>query len=410
MFRLNHRLRPPASWGRLSLSSRNAKRRNRRFRPMVGSEPLEPRIAMSHATIQLGAVQPGQNSSFASSVARNSTKDYQFQVNAPIIVGATLSGLSSNAEVMLLNANKVPLASFSNGRANDSFTYTFSPGVYYARVVDLGRHKAKYEISVTASALPTPAPAPTPTLTPSSPSAPTGSNSGGTTSKITVEQFATNLAAVTQKVMHQFALDATTVEALAPTTYSTFLVPELEQVDSDVLNNNDFQGFADLVSLGQTMLQEAQFTTKYGLPNGDALLGYSKVVTDLINVGAVKEITYAFIDYLASKLPTPSTGSTPTYLTSGVLGSGNSGNLLSQTNQAALTAYSVPSLNNLASFYNNNLSGDLPSDDEYSEDAQDDFSTTTGIQEDNTESVDLGDDVGDDMDDIDPWAGYTESP
>ena len=119
-------------------------------------------------------------------------------------------------------------------------------------------------------------------------------------------------------------------------------------LNTDVLNNNDLQAFADLVSLGQTMLQEAEVTTAYGLPSRDALLGYSQIVNDLVNVGAMKEITYAFVNYLASKLPTPYTGSTPSYLASGTLGnapsSGSVGGLLSQTNQAALTGYSPSSL------------------------------------------------------------------
>jgi hypothetical protein len=84
-------------------------------------------------------------------VARNSTKDYEFQISSPIIVNATLSGLSSKAELVLLDANKAAVASFFNGSANDSFTYTFSPGVYYARVVGLGRHKANYQLDVTAT-------------------------------------------------------------------------------------------------------------------------------------------------------------------------------------------------------------------------------------------------------------------
>jgi hypothetical protein len=94
-----------------------------RFRPAHGSYPLEPRIALSHASIVFGAVQPGQNSAFSGSVARNSTRDYQFQVDESMIVRTTLSGLSANAELVLLNAAKAPLASFASGRANDSFTY-----------------------------------------------------------------------------------------------------------------------------------------------------------------------------------------------------------------------------------------------------------------------------------------------
>src|SRR5262249_49916617 len=151
--------------------------------------PLEPRIAMSHATIQLGAVQPGQNSTFAGSVGRHATKDYQFQVNAPIIVGATLSGLSSNAELMLLNANKVQLASVSNGKATDTFTYTFSPGVSYARVLGLGRHPARYHLGVTATAVPAPE-SPTPTTT----SHPT-TTGGGSTAGSNVQESAQQLIA-----------------------------------------------------------------------------------------------------------------------------------------------------------------------------------------------------------------------
>ena len=81
------------------LRVRESDRRNRRFRPMMEIEKLEPRIAMSHGTIQLGVVQPGQNSVVGGKLARYSVVDFEFQVNAPIIVGAKLAGLSANAEL-----------------------------------------------------------------------------------------------------------------------------------------------------------------------------------------------------------------------------------------------------------------------------------------------------------------------
>ena len=135
MFGLDNGLRRRTFGRRPCSTSGMPKRRDRRYRPVVGCEPLERRIALSHATIQIGAVQPGLDRAFAGSMARHSTTDYQFQVNSQMIVGASLSGLSSNAELLLLNVNHSPLATFSNGRANDSFTYTFSPGVYYAACV-----------------------------------------------------------------------------------------------------------------------------------------------------------------------------------------------------------------------------------------------------------------------------------
>src|SRR5262245_51401694 len=125
MFVENRRLRPLSSRARFLSSGRRALRRERRFRPVGGEEPLEARIVLSHShghsSIQVGALQPGQDHAFRGKVKRRTETLYQFQVNSPMVVAATLSGLTSNAELILLDGNKAQLSSSSNGKADDSF-------------------------------------------------------------------------------------------------------------------------------------------------------------------------------------------------------------------------------------------------------------------------------------------------
>src|SRR5262249_3724654 len=151
-----------------------------------------------------------------------------FQVNSPMVVAATLSGLTSNAELILLDGNKAQLSSSSNGKADDSFRYTFAPGTYYAEVTGLSKHKARYQLTITATAPPAAKPnAPSQTTNRSSQgdgqtgngntgggttgggNTGDGNTGGGTTgghsSGITVQQFADALGSAISKAVKQFA-------------------------------------------------------------------------------------------------------------------------------------------------------------------------------------------------------------
>ena len=184
MFDETRRTQPWQTWARAVLPRRRAPRRERRFRPIGGDEPLEARIVLSHghrhAAIQVGALQPGQDHAFHGRASRRAAALYQFQVDSSMIVTATLSGLSSNAALILRDANMAQLAIFSNGKSDDSFRYTFSPGTYYAQVVGLKKHKARYQLDIIATALPAPSPtAPQQTTTTTGPSQPGGNTGGG---------------------------------------------------------------------------------------------------------------------------------------------------------------------------------------------------------------------------------------
>jgi hypothetical protein len=129
----------------------------------------------TNATAELGVLQPGQNLVLNGSLKRNATQNYEFQVNAQMVVSATLSGLTGKAELILANAQMSPLGVYAHGKANDSFTFTFSPGVYYARVLSLGSAKTKYQIDVNAQASNT-----APTMTPPTSTSPRATPTGST--------------------------------------------------------------------------------------------------------------------------------------------------------------------------------------------------------------------------------------
>jgi hypothetical protein len=349
MSTLNYGLRRLASWGRSPSMNRQSSRRDRRFRPMVGPERLEPRLALSHTTIQVGAVLPGRDPTFTGSLERNSSSDYMFQVTGPIIVGATLSGLSSNAELVLLNSDKMPLATFSNGRANDSFTYTFSPGVYYARVFGLGRHKAHYQIALTVTALPAPESA-TPPASAGASSPPASNNPApqqGTT--VTAAEFASALWAQINTSVTQFLTDSSTIEVDRPTLGSQAIDPQLVQIDDDLKNGQILNLFSDFQTLGKSLIAEAEVSVAYG---GSALLGSSQILQDLVAVGQEKQWTYAFVLYLAANTQYHATSPTPatTMLGTGLIAPNSSGDnsspLVSQSDQSVLNS-STPSLEDI---------------------------------------------------------------
>lgn len=197
------------------------------------------------------------------------------------------------------------------------------------------------------------------------------------------------------------------MEVLAPTAYAEWVKPELIQVDKDAMNGNDFQAFADIQTLGQTLFQEAEYTVYWGFPSTSALLGYSQVVSDLETVGALKEIRVAFLDDLASKIPSHSASSTPAVWTAGRLGNGSSSGVRIQTSQTVFTGYSSTDLSDINAHLNA-LNGEISSNDLWEQEAQQ-VNPDEGLDEDEyDESYDP--DIDPEMDEIDDESSADSDP
>src|SRR5262249_46834415 len=110
------------------------------------------------------------------------------------------------------------------------------------------------------------------------------------------------------------------------------------------------------------------YTVYWGLPDTTALLGYSQVLNDLETVVALKEISFAFLNYLASNMPSHAS-STPAVSTTGLLGNGSSSGLLDQPSQLVLTGYSTSDLSRINSHLNA-LEGQISADDLWYQEAQ----------------------------------------
>lgn len=136
------------------------------------------------------------------------------------------------------------------------------------------------------------------------------------------------------------------MEVFKATIASKSIDPELVQISTDSNDQNVLQTYKDLQTLGQTMFEEAEVTVSAGLPDSDALLGYSKIVSDLLTLGALKEIMIAFLGYVASKMPSTYTGTTPAYLTSGPLGTGNSQGIVNSSDASLLNGISPTDVDN----------------------------------------------------------------
>jgi hypothetical protein len=325
----------------------------RRVRRWVGDiERLEDRLVLSSAAGNaIVNTNPAVFLNHAGKVSKGHVVTYPFVVSAASYITVDVSNLP-HADKVSLEAGDATLRTQTGGAY---FTTTLQPGTYTIAIK--GNKKAKFDVTLSYRFVnpptpppsnPTPAPPPTPTMTPSP-----------TKPKIDVDQFANALISADNQAAHQFAVDASTVEILAPTLGYKSIDPELAQVDTDSTNGNIFHGYQDMLTLGKTMWAEADVTVAAGLPDPDALLGYSKIVTDLEQIGTLKEITYAFIDYLASKLSTPFTGTTPQYLTTGALGNGNSNGIVSPTTQPAITTYYSGDLPKLNNYFGSYLTGPL---------------------------------------------------
>lgn len=126
---------------------------------------------MLGSALDLGTLSttPITRSDSVSSSDRNDY--YRVSVNQTTSLNLTLSGMSANAGVQLLNSNGSLLNSSNRaGTANEIINRTLNPGTYYVRVYQSSGN-TNYTLSLTdTTQRPTPSPTPTPTppITPSS--------------------------------------------------------------------------------------------------------------------------------------------------------------------------------------------------------------------------------------------------
>jgi hypothetical protein len=340
--------------------------------------------------LSAGSISAGQTERLHVTIGKSKPIQYfRFSVNATEVVQAALTGQDKRTILSLRNSNGGVISMSTGHGSSANISATLGPGAYFAVVSHTGRGNPKCTLALAATAPVQPVGSTsnggTSTGSTSTGSTSTGSTSSGGSSNqgssgVTLTQFAIALDSAIKKGLTQFAQDATFVEAFAPTAYSSVVSTALAQVDGDVLAGSYFQAFADLRTLGQSMLLEAQYTVYWGLPDTSALLGYSQVVTDLEVVGALKEIAYAFLYYVASSLPTHST-STPAYWTTGVLGSGSSSGVLSSSSQPLLTDYSSGDLSRMNHYFNA-MEGNLAANDLWYQEAQQ-FDPYESISDDN---------------------------
>jgi hypothetical protein len=139
----------------------------------------------------------------------------------------------------------------------------------------------------------------------------------------TIQQFQAGLMDTIKHQVDTFALYATAVEA-SPKTETIDWYPlsfALLKIDSEVLNNQYFDAFSDIQSLGSALFLELFNALTYG---GKALLEDPIILQDLQDLGALHEMSYGFLFFLANKLGSQATA-TPAVWTGGLLNSGNSG-------------------------------------------------------------------------------------
>ncbi len=369
MLGLNRIVKSPGVLWHSLPSSRNPGRRDHRFQPLLGgvnhrgAEALERRLVLSTSShvstmakrdaikvVDVGNLASGQDSSFAGTLkASHRTISYQFSVGNPEDFQARLSGLNHDAELELIGPGNRLIAASSN----DSVATELDPGTYSVEVSSATRSRTSYQLALSAQAPyvppagPTSNPTSSPTPTPTSPtSTPTSKPQ-----EPTLQEFASKLDSVTTAAIAQFFNDAVTLELTRPTLMYKQIDAELISIGTDVYNGNNYQAFADFQTLGSTLFQEAVVTVAYGLPSQNALLANPQVVSDLLVIGVLKEINFAFLNYLASNSQFHGTGSTSSVWQTALFSTGNSGGVLSQSSAGALTSYSTGDLNDLDHYF-----------------------------------------------------------
>jgi hypothetical protein len=95
--------------------------------------------------------------SFNDYVGSSDTNDYyKFYISNTSNFSLTLSGMSADGDVQLLNSSGAVIQTSSNGGSTtDSITRTLNAGYYYARVYPYGGANTNYNLSLTATAITT---------------------------------------------------------------------------------------------------------------------------------------------------------------------------------------------------------------------------------------------------------------
>jgi hypothetical protein len=426
----NRVVKSPGIFGRSPPSSRNPRRRDHRFQPMLvganrgGAESLERRLVMSTSShvsimakqaaikvVDVGNLASGQDSSFAGTLkASHRTISYQFSVGIAEDVQAGLSGLNRRAELQLLGPANQLIATSSS----DSVAAKLDPGTYSIEVSSTSRSKTNYQLALSAQApyVPPAPPASNPTSNPASnpttnpTSNPTSSPTSNPTSnpqEPTLQEFASKLNSVTTAAIAQFFKDAATLEITQPTLMSKQIDAELISIGTDVKNGNNYQAFADFQTLGTALYVEAEVTVAYGLSSQNALLANSQILSDLVVVGIIKEVNFAFLDYLASNSQSHGTGSTSSVWETALFTPGNSGGVLSQSSAGTLTSYYSGDLTDLDHYFAM-MDGSI--DESAAQDADIQYMNPSDVSDpvadgddsdlDDTGMGDFGDDDGDD--------------
>jgi hypothetical protein len=192
----------------------------------------------------------------------------------------------------------------------------------------------------------------------------------------TFQAFAAALNNQITADVNRFLRDAAIVEILQPTLMANTVKQDLIRLATDVQADNLRSVFADFQTLGQHLFQEARTVVGYGFPSRYVLLATNQVVSDLLAVSRDKQVTFAFVGYIATHSQYHASPSTPTpsVWTSGLLfGPGTIGGatqaILAQQYQHALTHYSGPSAGSYDHYFTA-LSGSIAASGKFSALAQ----------------------------------------
>jgi hypothetical protein len=178
----------------------------------------------------------------------------------------------------------------------------------------------------------------------------------------TVQAFANALNNQITMDVNRFVRDAAIVETYQPTLISGTISQDLVRINTDARNNDTLRVFADFQTLGQHLFLEAKAVVANRLPNRYALLANTQIVSDLTSVANDKQVTFAFIGYIATHTQYHATAPTSSVFSSALFGPGTIGGttqaILAQQYQNALTHYSGPTLSSYNHYFDS-LSGNI---------------------------------------------------
>jgi len=183
-----------------------------------------------------------------------------------------------------------------------------------------------------------------------------------------VQAFATALNNKITADVSRFVRDAAIVEYYKPTLLARTVVQDLVQINADLKRGNTLGVFADFQRLGRDVLTEAALTVGYHLPSRYALLSYKPIVSDLVAVGNDKQLTYAFIGYIATHTRYHATGPTSSVFSTGLFApgtiAGDTQAILAAQYQHSLTHYSGSTLASYDHYFAS-LSGSIAASEKF---------------------------------------------